>query len=53
MRPLCLIAVLFAACLPASAVSKALLVPMQSELRLFSVPDVKHVGPAEVNVYAA
>ena len=53
MRPLCLIAVLFAACLPASAVAQERRVPMQSELRLSYAPVVQHVAPAVVNVYAA
>ena len=53
MRPLCLIAVLFAACLPASAVAQERRVPMQSELRLSYAPVVQQVAPAVVNVYAA
>src|SRR6187401_2994160 len=53
MRPLCLIAILFAACLPASAVAQERRVPMQSELRLSYAPVVQQVAPAVVNVYAA
>src|SRR5580765_4015753 len=53
MRPLCLIAILFAACLPASAVAQERRVPMQSELRLSYAPVVQRVAPAVVNVYAA
>src|SRR6187431_10347 len=53
MRPLCLIAVLFAACLPASAVAQERRVPTQSELRLSYAPVVQQVAPAVVNVYAA
>ena len=53
MRPLCLIAVLFAACLPTSAVAQERRVPMQSELRLSYAPVVQQVAPAVVNVYAA
>ena len=53
MRPLCLIAIFFAACLPASAVAQERRVPMQSELRLSYAPVVQQVAPAVVNVYAA
>src|SRR6186997_558543 len=53
MRPLCLIAIFFAACLPASPVAQERRVPMQSELRLSYAPVVQQVAPAVVNVYAA
>ena len=53
MRPVCLIAALFAAGLSASAVAQERRVPTQSELRLSYAPVVQHVAPAVVNVYAA
>ena len=53
MRPVYLIAVLFAAGLSASAVAQERRVPTQSELRLSYAPVVQHVAPAVVNVYAA
>ncbi len=53
MRPVYLIAALFAAGLSASAVAQERRVPTQSELRLSYAPVVQHVAPAVVNVYAA
>lgn len=53
MRPVCLVAALFAAGLSASAVAQERRVPTQSELRLSYAPVVQHVAPAVVNVYAA
>jgi Do/DeqQ family serine protease len=53
MRPVYLIAVLFAAGLSANAVAQERRVPTQSELRLSYAPVVQHVAPAVVNVYAA
>ena len=53
MRPVCLIAAMFAAGLSASAVAQERRVPTQSELRLSYAPVVQHVAPAVVNVYAA
>ncbi|HET8972970.1 MAG TPA: Do family serine endopeptidase [Pseudolabrys sp.] len=53
MRPVCLIAALFAAGLSASAVAQERRVPTQTELRLSYAPVVQHVAPAVVNVYAA
>ena len=53
MRPVCLIAALFAAGLSASAVAQERRVPTQSELRLSYAPVVQRVAPAVVNVYAA
>ena len=53
MRPVSLIAALFAAGLSASAVAQERRVPTQSELRLSYAPVVQHVAPAVVNVYAA
>ena len=53
MRPVCLIAALFAAGLSASAVAQERRVPTQSELRLSYAPVVQHVASAVVNVYAA
>jgi Do/DeqQ family serine protease len=53
MRPVYLIAALFAAGLSASAVAQERRVPMHSELRLSYAPVVQHVAPAVVNVYAA
>jgi Do/DeqQ family serine protease len=53
MRPVYLIAALFAAGLSANAVAQERRVPTQSELRLSYAPVVQHVAPAVVNVYAA
>src|SRR4249919_3888246 len=53
MRPVCLVAALFAAGLSASAVAQERRVPTQSELRLSYAPVVQRVAPAVVNVYAA
>jgi Do/DeqQ family serine protease len=53
MRPVYLIAALFAAGLSASAVAQERRVPTHSELRLSYAPVVQHVAPAVVNVYAA
>src|SRR5512143_2917424 len=53
MRPVHLIAALFAAGLSVSAVAQERRVPTQSELRLSYAPVVQHVAPAVVNVYAA
>jgi Do/DeqQ family serine protease len=53
MRPVYLIAALFAAGLSASAVAQERRVPTQSELRLSYARVVQHVAPAVVNVYAA
>jgi Do/DeqQ family serine protease len=53
MRPVYLIAALFAAGLSASAVAQERRLPTQSELRLSYAPVVQHVAPAVVNVYAA
>src|SRR4029078_6965599 len=53
MRPVHLIAVLFAAGLSTSTIAQERRVPTQSELRLSYAPVVQHVAPAVVNVYAA
>ena len=53
MRPVCLIAALFATGLSAIAVAQERRVPTQSELRLSYAPVVQRVAPAVVNVYAA
>jgi Do/DeqQ family serine protease len=53
MRPVYLIAALFAAGLSVNAVAQERRVPTQSELRLSYAPVVQHVAPAVVNVYAA
>jgi Do/DeqQ family serine protease len=53
MRPLCLITILAAASISATAVAQDRRVPAQSELRLSYAPVVQHVAPAVVNVYAA
>ena len=53
MRPVYLIAALFAAGLSANAVAQERRVPTQSELRLSYAPVVQRVAPAVVNVYAA
>src|SRR6187431_3810639 len=53
MRPVYLIAALFAAGLSAIAVAQERRVPTQSELRLSYAPVVQQVAPAVVNVYAA
>jgi Do/DeqQ family serine protease len=53
MRPLCLITILAAASISATAVAQDRRVPAQSDLRLSYAPVVQHVAPAVVNVYAA
>src|SRR5512144_2402335 len=53
MRPVYLIAALFAAGLSANAVAQERRVPTHSELRLSYAPVVHDVAPAVVNVYAA